>query len=200
MDDAMNDAAEGADPAPSRTARLAVGVVVRRTPGRTRWAKWVYRPVALLPGAPPADWRLLREEDGVAEFHAATLPLELFRRDVEAYRVSLSMTPPSLFVVFRPSGPRPDDRPRLFAITASAYLAQDYTDSSEEQVEAVPLPDGLTAFIEAFVAAHVTDETFVKRRRDNARVDLVEDGIGDRRIRQLADVYRAPGQQKRPTK
>ncbi len=59
-------------------------------PGRTRWAKWVCRPVALLPGAPPADWRLLREEDGVTDFHAATLPLELHRRDVEAYKVSLS--------------------------------------------------------------------------------------------------------------
>ncbi len=63
------------------------------------------------------------------------------------------------------------------------------------------MPDGLTAFVAAFVSAHhVTDETFVKRRRDKARVDLVEDGIGDRRIRQAADVYRAPGQQKRPTK
>ncbi|UOM35270.1 DUF3305 domain-containing protein [Acuticoccus sp. I52.16.1] len=196
MDEARaEDAADG--PIQSRRARLPVGVVVRRTPGRTRWAKWIYRPVALIPGAPPADWRLMREADGIAEYHAATLSLELHRADVEGYRVSLAMTPPSAFVVMRPSGPRLDDPPHLFAITASAYEAQDHTDSAEQQVEAVPLPDGLAAFVEAFVEAHFADEPFVKRRRDKARVDLVEDGVGDRRIRQLADVYRAPGQQKR---
>ncbi|RAI00204.1 DUF3305 domain-containing protein [Acuticoccus sediminis] len=193
----MDDAATGPEPIPSRTAKLPVGVVVRRTPGRTRWARWVYMPVALLPGAGSADWRTLREEDDAAEYHAATLSLDLFRTDVEAYRVSLSMTPPSVFVVMRPTGPRRDERPELVALTASAYEAQDYTDSGEMQVEPVAMPDGLAAFVEAFVTAHYVDEEFVKRRRDKQRVDLVEDGVGDKRIRQLADVYRVPSQQKR---
>lgn len=33
---------------------------------------------------------------------------------------------------------------------------------------------------------------FVKRRRNKSRVDALEDGIGDARIVQTTDVYRAP--------
>jgi hypothetical protein len=36
------------------------------------------------------------------------------------------------------------------------------------------------------------DDVFIKRRRDKTDIDLQEDGIGDARIRQTADVYRAP--------
>ena len=43
-----------------------------------------------------------------------------------------------------------------------------------------------------FVEQHHVEEEFVKRKRDRKRVDLVEDGIGDVRIQQDTDVYRAP--------
>ena len=39
---------------------------------------------------------------------------------------------------------------------------------------------------------HYEEEAFVKRRRNKARVDQSQDGIGDPRIRQVSDVYRAP--------
>ncbi len=55
------------------------------------------------------------------------------------------------------------------------------------------MPEGLIAWIGDYVEAHHEDEAFIKRRRDKARVDRKEDGIGDARIRQVADVYRAPG-------
>ena len=38
-----------------KTAELQVGVVIRKQPGVTRWAKWVWRAVGVLPGAGPAD-------------------------------------------------------------------------------------------------------------------------------------------------
>ena len=40
------------------------------------------------------------------------------------------------------------------------------------------------------------NDSFVKRKRDRKRIDVREDGIGDARIRQTADVYRAPSQTK----
>ncbi|ORE92268.1 hypothetical protein ATO13_18099 [Stappia sp. 22II-S9-Z10] len=179
-----------------RRVSLPVGIVVRRAPGATRWAKWSYRAVALIPGAAAADWRPLREEaDGTAEFHAATATLELHRADAEGYAVSLAMTPPAVFVIAR-RGPQPGDRPTLFRVTASAYEAQDFADSGEDEVEPVAMPEGLHAFVEGFVTAHFVEEPFVKRRRDKVRVDRVEDGVGDSRIRQMADVYRAPAEQK----
>ena len=180
-----------------RTQMMPLGVVLARRPGVTRWASHSWRAVAVLPGAGDADWRLMRQEGEVAEFHAATLPLELHRADVEAYNVSLAMSPPSVFVVLRPDED-PDSKQEIFVqgVTASAYEAQDYTDSGEETVEAVPMPEGLVAWVRDFVAAHFTDEPFIKRKRDKKRIDLTEDGIGDARIRQTADVYRAPSAQK----
>ncbi len=54
------------------------------------------------------------------------------------------------------------------------------------------MPDGLIAWIRDYVELHHEDEVFIKRRRNKTRVDLKEDGIGDARIRQTSDVYRAP--------
>lgn len=170
---------------------MPVGVVVRRSPGATRWAKWAWRAVAVLPGAGPADWRELRRDGEAAEFHAGTVEMELWRTDTEAYLAALSNDPPSVYVIMRQTGD--DARPmELIAVTASAFEAQDFTDSGEDIVEPVPMPPGLTAWISGFVGRHHVDEEFVKRKRDRKRVDLAEDGRGDPRIRQDADVYRAP--------
>ncbi len=200
----MHDTAppQSQPPAPAaaaapRQVSMPLGVALVRRPGVTRWATWAWSASAVMPGAGPADFRVLREEDGATEYHAATLPLTLHRSDVEAYLVSHNMSPPSVFVVLRRVDGAPADRAmRVHAVTASAYEAQDYLDSGEDLVEPVPMPPGLVAWVRDFVAAHHVDTPFVKRRRDKKRVDLTEDGIGDARIRQAADVYRAPGAQK----
>ena len=77
-------------------------------------------------------------------------------------------------------------------VTASPYEGQDYMDSGDGLIEQVPMPLGLMAWVRDFVLEHHVDEPFIKRKRDRKRVDLVEDGKGDARIRQMADVYRAP--------
>jgi len=58
------------------------------------------------------------------------------------------------------------------------------------------MPPGLIAWVRDFVDQSHVEEKFIKRRRDRKRIDVIEDGIGDARIRQDADVYRAP--RKRP--
>ena len=169
---------------------MPLGVVIRREPGVTRWVKHVWKAVAVLPGAGDGDWKEMRREGETIEFHAATVPLELFRTDTEAYLHGLSAKVPSVYVVMREAdGAHPLD---VTLVTASPYEAQDYADTGEELVEKVPMPEGLVAWIRDFVELHHEDEVFVKRRRNKTRVDLKEDGIGDARIRQVADVYRAP--------
>ena len=170
---------------------LPLGVVVRKTPGVTRWAAWSWRAVAVLPGAGPADWDTLRQEGDVTEYHAATSPLELWPSDTEAYLSALSERVPSIFVVMREEATRepPLD---ILLVTASPFEAQDYADSGEEIVEKVPMTEGLIAWVQQFVEAHHREEVFIKRKRDRKRVDLVEDGRGDARISQMTDVYRAP--------
>lgn len=173
---------------------ISLGVVIRRSPGATRWARWAWKVVAVLPGAGPADWKELRRDGDAVEYHAATVPLELWASDVEAYLTGLETRTPAVYVVLRES----EDGPREVTLaTASPFEAQDYMDSGEEVVEQVAMPRQLAEAVREFVRAHHREEPFVKRRRDKKRIDLVEDGKGDPRIRQASDVYRAPRRRER---
>ena len=181
-----------------KSISMPVGVVIRRTPGVTRWAKWAWKAVALLPGAPPADWRELHRDGEVVEYHAGTLELELFRTDTEAYLTALASDPPSLYVVMqRTEVADTEHELELHLVTASAYEAQDYQDSGEEIVEPVAMPEGLEAWVRTFVERHHVDEKFVKRRRNRVDLDRDDDGVGDARVRQVADVYRSPASAKK---
>ena len=171
-----------------------VGVVMRRAPGLTRWVKWNWTVTSVLPGAAPADWVLLRSEGETAEYHAGTLSIELHGAETEAYLHELSAADPSVYVVLREGmGDAPYE---LVLATVSPYEAQDYTDSGEEIVEKVPMPEGLLAWVQDFVAAFHEDEVFIKRKRDKKRIDLKQDGIGDARVSRGPDVYASPRRQR----
>ena len=171
---------------------IPLGVVIRKAPGVTRWAKWAWKAVAVLPGAGDAVWKVLRHEGEAVEYHAATRPLELYVSDTEAYVHELGTQVPSIYVILRSSATGSEHPYDVALVTASPYEAQDYADSGEEIVEKVPMPQGVLDWVRAFVAQHHQEEEFIKRRRNRARVDQVEDGKGDPRIAQVSDVYRAP--------
>lgn len=174
-------------------AYLPIGIIVRKSPGVTRWAKWSWRVVAVLPGAGPADWRELRRDGEIVEYHAATLNLDLWSSDTEAYLVALSAKIPSLIVVLRETQNSPTGMPfEPMIVTASPYEGQDYLDSGDGLIESVPMPLGVIGWVRDFVQDHHVEEVFIKRKRDKQRVDLVEDGKGDARVRQMSDVFRAP--------
>ncbi len=178
---------------PSRALSLPLGIVIRRSPAASRWARWNWAVTDVLPGAGPAEWRELRCDGETVEYHAATVSLELWPSDVEAYLTGLAARVPAVYVVMRRTT-EPDAPHALEVVlaTASPYEAQDYMDTGEEIVEQAPMPEGLVAVVRDFVERHREDAFFVKRRRDKRRVDLVENGKGDPRIRQMSDVYRAP--------
>lgn len=175
---------------PNMYRTMPIGVVLRKTPGVTRWVPWCWTASAVLPGAGEADWKELRREGDAVEYHAATLTLELHGAETEAYLHGLSAQQPCLYIVMRDTG---GDQPLdVVLVTASPYEAQDYTDSGEEIVEKVAMPAGLIAWVRDFVEEYHHDEAFVKRKRDKKRVDLVQDGIGDPRIGKAADIYSSP--------
>lgn len=178
---------------------LPVGAVVRRTPGVTRWARDIWTPVAVIPGAPEAFWKEMVRNGDVVDYHAGTVTMELFRADVEGYLVSLNMAVPSVWVVLdRDTTGQSPAGWVVTTITASAHEALDTLYSGESIVEPVPIPESLAAWIKEFIDMHFVDEPFKKRRRDRVDVDAVEEGKGDPRIRQESDVYRAPTNIKKP--
>ncbi len=149
---------------------LPLGVVLERRRVEHPWKDHDWRPVAVIPGAPARDpegeWRTLNEGEDWVHFHSGTLPLELFRRETEGYKFNLSQDPPRIFVVLR-SGEDADCEHDVvpFLVTACPYEAQDYLDSGEEIVEAVTMPPGVIAFVQAYIDRHHVDEPFKKRKR-----------------------------------
>lgn len=182
---------------PDQHRSMTLGVVLRRLPGVTRWASYSWKAVAVLPGAGIAHWQELRREGEAIEYHAATLSLDLHGAETEAYLHGLSAEVPSIYVVMRESENEDAEPLDVLLVTASPYEAQDYTDSGEEIVEKVPMPEGLMAWVQDFVTAFHQDEVFVKRKRDKKRIDLTQDGIGDPRIQSVADIYASPARQRR---
>jgi hypothetical protein len=149
-----------------RRISMPLGVVVERRELDNRWQRFAWRPVAVIPGAPPVtEWRELVRGERFVRWHAATLPLELHRTETEGYRANLSGKVPAIYVGLREQyGGAHDYAP--FLVTASPYEAACYPD---DIVEPVPMPDGLIAWVQAFVDRHHVDEPFHKRKRDKPR-------------------------------
>ena len=149
-----------------RMLTMPVGVVVERQQIDNPWQKWRWRPVAVITGAaPPAAGSELARGPGFVRFFGGTLPLELHRKETEAYKRNLSNRPPSIYVALRSDSECPGDMDyRPVAVTASPYLAEDLLDG-EDIVEALAMPGGLIAWVQAFIDRHHVDEPFVKRKR-----------------------------------
>ena len=149
---------------------LPLGIVLEKASIEHRWANHRWRPVDVIPGAPALDpagaWRVLGSGERWTRFHAGTLPLELFRKETEGYRLNLSQEPPRLFVILR-SGDDAESENEWVPIHATAcpYEAQDYLDSGDDLVEAVEMPPAIVAFVQDFVDRNHVDEPFVKRKR-----------------------------------
>ena len=161
-----------------RTAAMDLGVVVERRAIDHRWARWRWRPVAVIPGAGPvADWLELERDPQATRWHAATLPLGLHRKETQAYLENLQGSGPSVYVVLREMAGAPEDRRfQPFLVTASPFEAQDYLDPGEDVVERVPMPAVLTGWIQAFIDRHHVDEPFRKRKRQRHDPDRVQFG------------------------
>gem|GEM_PF-362150 len=161
--------AETQDEAASHAVEsMRVGVVVEKRALNNRWVKHEWRPVAVVPGAPElADWTELGSGEGWTQYHARSMDLQLFRKETEGYKRTLSQNPSAVFVVMRPLE---DDLDReheveVFHVTVCPYEAESYEVSGEESVEGVVMPDLMRAWMQAFVAENHKDEPFYKRKR-----------------------------------
>lgn len=150
----------------AKTETIRVGVVLERRRIGHPWQEFAWRPVSVFVGAPPVEApRLLLEGDGWAQFHAATLAIDLFRSDTAGYQVNLSQTPPKVWVVLRPVEGGEPGAIEPFHVTACPVDAEGYLISGTETVEAVPMPDAVLALVRDYVAAYHVEVPFEKRQR-----------------------------------
>ena len=131
------------------------------------WQSHRWRPVSVFLGAPSiSEWRELRRDDKSVLYHAATLNLELFRKETTAYRVNLANGEPTVYVVLREDPQSDSDWPlEVHLVTASPFEAQSHGDVGLDNVEGVPMPAQLVDLVHAFIQEHHREERFHKRKR-----------------------------------
>ena len=146
---------------------MNVGVIIERRETDNKWLDHTWEVLSVLPGAADINqWSEIRCGEDWIQYHAATLPLELFRKETEGYKFNLSLDQPLIFVVLRDSEDDDEFEVVPFLATVCPYEAQDYMDSSEETVHSVPMPDPVAAWLAEFVESHHVDEPFKKRKRE----------------------------------
>jgi hypothetical protein len=147
--------------------RIPVAVLVERRPGVTPWAEWSWRAVEVLEDAPEAPpWTVLRKTEGRTLFLAGHAEVALHPTDTTNYRDNLTSAAPSAWVVLRQAETAPGFE--LHLVTVDAGEAHIYAEAGNHLLEALPMPPGLRAVTEAFVAEHHVERRFQKRRRDRA--------------------------------
>lgn len=147
-------------------ASRTVGVIVERRPAKSRWADHVWRVVEALDGqAGTAPFtQLAALADGTERYFAGNTALTLHRDATEAYRINLAGDR-VLYAVLR-GDETGTHRYELHMVTASPHEACDYLDSGEELVEAIPMPEPIAAWLQAFCERHHRERPFQKRQRD----------------------------------
>jgi len=157
---------------------IELGVVIERRKIDNPWQEYSWLPVAVFTGAEPVtQWREISRNDTVVQFHAATLQVEIFRSDTEAYQENLGSEPPSVYVVLSEDDDGDNDKPYFVqAVTLSPYEAQDVLDSGEEIVERVVMPEPVLLWLQAFVDEHHVEKPFKKRKRDKLDIEELKFG------------------------
>ncbi len=154
--------------------RMPLGVVIERREIDNPWQDYVWCPVALIPGAPEVEeWKPVNSGKGWIHDHAATLPLELHRKETEFYVYNLESRPPVIYVVLRQSEEAGEPEVEPFVVTASPAESQDFVDVGDDIVEAVPMPEVVLAWVKAFCVVHHVPEPDYTRKRTRLDPDDV---------------------------
>lgn len=155
----------------SNAVSIPIGVIVAREDIDSQWQDHAWRPVGVLPGAPEIDeWTELRRGEGFVHYHAATVPLELFRKETDSYKYNLEGQEPVLYIVLTDEDDNDDGRPLgVHMVTACPYEAADYLDSGEQIVEAVAMPPEIYLLVSDFIKEHHVEQKFKKRKRNEVR-------------------------------
>ena len=160
-------------PAPPTTTQtstptLFVAVQIERQFQANVWEDWRFRVVDVLldEGQFGEAPRQLRDDGRTATFLHPRLPVKLHRDEAEGYYLNLSSGAPVWFVMWRreeaADGARAPTATPLF-VTLSYHEAGRLLDA-QEQVDNVPLPAELCAWLQAYTDEHHKPEPRKRRK------------------------------------
>ncbi len=164
--------------------RFPVSVIFQRTTVANRWISERWEPIAVVPPAvvpsgvasasadaprAPTPVKISEDSSGTRwrfDGHA----FELHPSEAEGYYLNIVAPQPKAFVMWRPAedGGEPPVLPVI--VTVSYNQAARMLDGGE-RVDAVPLPAGILAWMEPFVAEHYKPEPKKRVRRNDPFAD-----------------------------
>ncbi len=149
--------------------KIDVGVVVAREDVDHPWQDHIWRPVSVFLSAPKiTSWRELRRGAGFVHYHAATVEMELHRKETPGYGDNLSYEQPKVYVVLR-GGDLADEASdwpvEVHMVTASPYDVEAYGEDGDEIIAAVAMPAPLIELVGAFIDEHHVEQPFKKRKQ-----------------------------------
>ena len=147
--------------------RIPVGVLAERRPAVTKWADDVWRVVEVLEDAPPVPpWTLLRVEAGRSLFFVGAAEVVLHPTDTSNYKHNMEAAQPLVWVALRPAATPSGFM--LQTVTVDPGEAHLHADTGNDLLESLPMPPGLLAATQDFIARHHVERQFYKRKRDKA--------------------------------
>lgn len=142
-------------PAPS----VPVAVIMERRALANRWQSEQWAPVEVVPDPGEAAPRLILEDSERARWLHPGFAIELYRDQAEGYYLNLTCATPYVFVMWRMA-----DRAAVPQIVTVSYQEAGAMMDGGEQVDGVPMPPPLIAWVDEFVRAHYKPEPKKKIR------------------------------------
>ncbi len=140
---------------------MPIAVVMERRKLANRWQSERWEPVGIVPDAGEAGPRLLVEDSQRAQWLHPGFAIELHRDEAEGYYLNLTTATPYVFVMWRMED---DGLAAPKVVTVSYHEAGRMMDGGE-QVDGVPMPAGLMAWVDEFVRTHYQPEPKKQRIR-----------------------------------
>ena len=151
--------------------RFPVTVIMRGTPGSSRWAGENWDAVAVVVGERQASAKEGQpERHGVRYRYYDGLEIRLFEDEVESYYHNMMSPKPGCYVIARLDEEMDNPVPEPFLVTLSFDQANAYAES-DDPVYAVEIPAELYRWGEAFVLQHYAPEKKRKRKLHNWKQD-----------------------------
>ena len=158
----------------SAADRFPIKIAFERVAVDNPWQDCIWQAVAAMSvsddGTDDNHARTVHETDHRQRYLSGVVHIELFRKETEGYRNNLSQPVPQIYVVLHPvdDDDVEDDAPDMmvFHATVCPYEAESYTESGDETVDGVPMPNEIIARVQAFVDTHHVDIPFKKRKRN----------------------------------
>jgi hypothetical protein len=124
-----------------------------------RWQSEQWEPIEVVPDPGEAEPRLLMQDGGRARWLYPGFTIELHRDEAEGYFLNLTGATPYVFVMWRMA----DGTAVPQVVTVSYHEAGRMMDGGE-QVDGVPMPRELMAWVDEFVRVHYKPEPKKKIR------------------------------------